>query len=167
MLSLLPSIVILSSVSIAAVCLAVTRRSPIEAKVQRRDAALALSMAVGAQTMHFVEEWVTGFHELFPALVGLPAMSLRAFVTFNMAWIVIWISSIWGLGSGRPTAFFAAWFLALAGMFNGIGHPLMALSAGGYFPGLVTSPLIGLISVWLWLRLRGATREPSELAEST
>ena len=52
----------------------------------------------------------------------------------------------------------AAWFLAIAGMFNGIAHPLLAVAAGGYFPGLASSPFIGAASVWLWFRLRSATR---------
>lgn len=52
----------------------------------------------------------------------------------------------------------AAWFLAIAGMFNGIAHPLLAIAAGGYFPGLVNSPFIGVASVWFWLRLLRATR---------
>jgi hypothetical protein len=55
-------------------------------------------------------------------------------------------------------AFFAAWFLAIAGALNGIGHPLMAVAAGGYFPGLVSSPFVGLACIWLWIRLREATR---------
>jgi hypothetical protein len=61
------------------------------------------------------------------------------------------------LRSARPAAFFAAWFLAIAGMFNGIAHPFLALAAGRYFPGLVSSPVIAAASVWLWLRLRDAT----------
>lgn len=104
------------------------------------------------------EEAATGLHERLPALLGLPAMSFSAFLVFNLSWIAIWIASVPGLRAGRAPAFFAAWFLAIAGMFNGIGHPLLAVAAGGYFPGLLTSPLIGGASVWLWLRLQGATR---------
>ncbi|MCP5090226.1 MAG: hypothetical protein GY949_04810, partial [Gammaproteobacteria bacterium] len=55
-------------------------------------------------------------------------------------------------------AYFAAWFLAIAGMLNGVAHPLLAIAAGGYFPGLITSPFIGAAGVWLWLGLRKATR---------
>lgn len=57
---------------------------------------------------------------------------------------------------------FAAWFLAIAGMINGIAHLLLAISADGYFPGLVNSPFIGIAGVWLWLRLRRATRSKFE-----
>mgnify|MGYP001811772706 CR=1 FL=1 len=84
-------------------------------------------------------------------------MSLPVFLGFNLVWIAIWVASIPGLRSGSAGAFFAAWFLAIAGALNGIAHPLLAVAAGGYFPGLLSSPLIGAAGVWLWLRLRAAT----------
>ena len=62
-----------------------------------------------------------------------------------------------GVGAGRRLAFFAAWFLALAGLLNGVAHPAFAVGVGGYFPGLVTSPFIGAAGIWLWLRLRQTT----------
>ncbi len=85
-------------------------------------------------------------------------MPFSVFLVFNLAWIAIWIASVPALRSARLGAFFAAWFLAIAGMFNGIAHPLLAVAAGGYFPGLFSSPFIGGVSVWLWRQLRGATR---------
>lgn len=33
----------------------------------------------------------------------------------------------------------------------GIAHPILAIAAGGYFPGLVSSPFNGVASVRLWL----------------
>lgn len=93
----------------------------------------------------------------FPALFGLDAMPLSVFVLFNVTWIAIWIVSIPLLRSACRPAFFAAWFLAIAAMLNGLAHPLLAIASGGYFPGLVTSPFIGLAGVYLWRRLYGAT----------
>ena len=119
---------------------------------------MALAFAVALQSVHFAEEAATGFHERFPGLVGLPGIPLSVFVVFNLTWLGIWVASVPGLRSARADAFFAAWFLAIAGMLNGIAHPLFAIATGGYFPGLVSSPLIGAASVWLWLRLRRATR---------
>jgi hypothetical protein len=84
-------------------------------------------------------------------------MPLAFFVVFNLTLIAIWIASIPLLRSARRLGFFAAWFLAIAGMLNGIAHPLMAIASGGYFPGLVSSPFIGLVSIYLWRRLKGAT----------
>jgi len=49
-------------------------------------------------------------------------------------------------------------FLAPTAMLNAIAHPLMAVAVNGYFPGLISSPLIGLAGLWLWLKLRDAVR---------
>ena len=157
MLSILPSIFILGLAALAAMLLVRSHPSPPENVAERHAAARALVFAVAVQGIHFAEEVATGFHERFPALFGLPAMPLSIFVVFNLAWLGIWVASVPGLRSERPAAFFAAWFLAIAGMLNGIAHPLLAIAVGGYFPGLVTSPFIGAVSIWLWRRLRKAT----------
>ena len=120
---------------------------------QRAAAARTLALATAIQAAHFVEETATGFHERFPALFGAPPMPLAFFVGFNLTWLAIWVAAVPGLGNSRTWAFFAAWFLAIAGMLNGIGHPAMAIAVGGYFPGLLTSPFIGAASFWLWQRM--------------
>ncbi len=157
MLSILPSVMILGLVALVAVGLARTRRSPPQKAAERSAAARALALTAGVQGVHFAEEAATGFNVQFPALLGLPAMSMPLFLVFNLVWLGIWFVSVPGLRSGRQAALFAAWFLALAGMLNGIAHPLMAVVAGGYFPGLVTSPFIGVAGFWLGSRLRDAT----------
>ena len=159
MMSLLPSILVLGLAALAAVLLAVSRTSPPEHASERFAAARALGVAVGVQCVHFVEEAATGFPERLGAVFDLPGMPFTFFLVFNLMWLAIWVASVPGLRSARAEAFFAAWFLAIAGMINGIAHPLLAIADGGYFPGLVSSPLIGVASVWLWLRLRGATRQ--------
>ncbi len=156
--SLLPSICILGLAALAALILARSRRSPAENKSQRLAASRALALATAVQAMHFAEEAATGFHERLGPVFGLPEMQFSFFMAFNLAWLGIWIVSIPGVRSAHTGAFFAAWFLAIAGMLNGIGHPLLAAAAGGYFPGLVSSPFIAGASVWLWLQLRLATR---------
>lgn len=160
MLSIVPSIVVLGLVALAAIALARRHQSSAERGPERRAAALALLLATVMQAVHFGEELATGFHERFPALFGLPPMPLSFFVGFNLAWIVIWIAAVPGVQSGKPVAFFAAWFLALAGMLNAIAHPLLALAANGYFPGLVTSPFIGAAALWLWSKLQRAVSGP-------
>ena len=158
MLSLLPSMFVLGLAAFAALSLARSRRSPPENTQERLAAARALAMAVGIQSVHFTEAVVGGFHERLGALLGLPGMPLSFFVVSHLAWIGILVASVPGLRSLRPPAFFAGWFLAIAGMFNGIAHPLLAIAAGGYFPGLITSPFIGIAGIWLWRRLHEATR---------
>jgi len=158
MLSLLPSVVVLGLAALAALYLVGSRRSSPENVAERRAAARALVVSVCVQSVHFAEEAATGLHERLPALFGQPAIPFSFFVAFNLLWIAIWVASVPGLRLGWAGAFFAAWFLAIAGMANGILHPLLAIVTGAYFPGLVSSPFIGGVSIWLWLRLREATR---------
>ncbi len=160
MWSVLPSVIILGLVAIIAGRLAQCRLSPVRAAKERMAASTFLGVATAIQSAHFAEEWVTGFHVRFPALLGLEPMPLSFFVVFNLTWIAIWIASIPFLRLGRRPAFFAAWFIAIAGVLNGIAHPIMAVASGGYFPGLVTSPIIGVAGVVLWQRLLRATSEP-------
>ena len=156
--SLLPSIFILGLAALAALILALSRRSAADNMAERLAASRALALAVGIQSVHFAEEAATGFHERLEALLDLPAMPFSFFIVFNLTWIGIWVVSIPGLRSARAAAFFAAWFLAIAGMINGVAHPLLAIAAGEYFPGLVSSPFIAGAGIWLWLHLRRATR---------
>ena len=155
-LSFLPSIVVLGLVAAAAARLA-QKPTKDGQQPERGRAARVLCIATIVQGIHFIEEVSTGFHERLPALIGEPRMPLSIFVAFNLVWLIIWMASVPGLSDGRRGAFFAAWFLAIAGILNGIAHPLLALASNGYFPGLVTSPFIGAAGVWLCLSLRRAT----------
>lgn len=155
-MSIVPSLLILGLVTFVALLIAL--KNPQRQKNSRlsRAAAKILLLATLVQTLHFTEEAFTGFAEKFPALFGLPAMPLPVFTGFNLIWISIWLAAIPGLHRAKPWALFAAWFLALAGLINGIAHPLLSIITGGYFPGLITSPFIGAVGVWLGLSLRRA-----------
>ncbi|NNL55263.1 MAG: HXXEE domain-containing protein [Woeseia sp.] len=159
MWSAVPSVIVLGLVAVVAAVFARKRSSPVDAAAERVAASTVLAITTAIQGAHFAEEWSTGFHVRFPALLGLDPMPLSFFVFFNLAWITIWIVSPPFLRHGRRSAFFAAWFLAIAGMLNGVAHPMMAIISGGYFPGLITSPFIGIAAVFLWRRLREATSE--------
>ena len=162
MLSVLPSVVVLGLVAVVAACITQNRSSPVDAVTERMTASTFLGVATAIQGAHFAEEWATGFHVRFPALIGLDPMPLSFFVTFNLVWLAIWIASIPFLRVGRRAAFFASWFLAIAGMLNGVAHPLIAILSGGYFPGLITSPIIGIAGVLLWQRLQKATSKAGQ-----
>lgn len=156
-MNLIPSVLVLGAAALAAWIMTLKRSSPPRKTAQRRLASQALALAVSLQAIHFIEEAVTGFHEQLGPFFGLPPLPLGGFVMFNVLWLIIWVASIWGLAKALPAAFFAAWFMAIAGLVNGIAHPLLALSTGGYFPGLLTSPLVALACFWLWRRLLAAT----------
>ncbi|MGD8601868.1 MAG: HXXEE domain-containing protein [Gemmatimonadota bacterium] len=156
MSGVIPSAFVLGAAGVAALLLAV-RRTPIADRGRRHRASAVLAVAIVAQCLHFAEEAVTGFPDRLGDLLGLPAMPGSFFLAFNLMWIGLWIASIPAIRAGWTPGFFAAWFLAIAGTLNGIAHPLMALAGRGYFPGLLTSPLVAGVSIWLWVTLRRTT----------
>jgi hypothetical protein len=50
----------------------------------------------------------------------------------------------------------------IASIVNGIAHPMLAAVAHGYFPGLVTSPVVGVLGVLLSLRFGALTESSAE-----
>lgn len=156
--SLLPSATVLGMAGVIALFLTFSRDWAHESKSLIRGAVHITVVATLFQAAHFTEELVTGFHEQFPALLGLPPMPIRVFVVFNLAWLGIWSLSAWGLAARRRVALFPLWFLGIGSAVNGVAHPLLSVLAGGYFPGLVTSPVAGLLGVLLLRRLAPLTR---------
>jgi hypothetical protein len=134
-------------------------RGPLRADGDAR-ARLARLFLVGlaAQSLHFTEEFLTGFQARFPPLLDLDPWSPNFFVAFNLIWLAVWILSAIGLERGDRIALLPIWFFAIASIANGIGHPVLSLVARGYFPGLITSPVVGGIGVMLWRRLIDLTR---------
>lgn len=154
---MIPSIAVLGLVALVALSLTYRRSPSGQSRFQRIAASRALAIATAAQSAHFIEEWATGFHVRFPALFGQDPMPASIFVAFNLAWIAVWIACIPLIRSAHKPALFVAWFLALAGMLNGIAHPLMAVAAESFFPGLISSPVIGVAGIYLFRCLNRAT----------
>ncbi len=144
----------------AALYLTVRREYLDRAAVEARAAAHLVLAIVGMQAAHFTEELATGFYTRFPELLGLAAWPRGLFVAFNLAWIAIWALSAFGLSARVRAALFPLWFLGIAGVANGVAHPLFSLVTGGYFPGLLTSPLVGVAGVVLLRRLARLTAGP-------
>jgi Protein of unknown function with HXXEE motif len=149
----------LSAGAVVALLLAILRRPVDGDLVGRERTARLFLIGLAAQCLHFMEEFVTRFQDRFPALFGLPAWSEIFFVVFNLIWLSVWILSAIGLQKrGYRLVLFPIWFFAIAAIANGITHPLLAVVADGYFPGLITSPVVGVVGVLLWLRLQALTR---------
>jgi len=145
---------------VACVALTLTlSRAPVRigAAAQNRTTAL-IAMCLILQCAHFIEEYTTRFHERFPSLLGLAPWSASFFVAFNVFWLIVWALAAQGIRSGSRVAFFPLWFFAMAMIVNGIAHPLLAVRAGGYFPGLITAPIVGIAGVALWMRLIALTQ---------
>jgi hypothetical protein len=151
----------LSAGALVALLLTIFRR-PVEDDLEGRERAVRLFLiGLSAQCLHFMEEFVTRFQDRFPALLGLPAWSDNFFVVFNLLWLSIWTLSAMGLQNGYRLALFPVWFFAIAATVNGIAHPVLAIMARGYFPGLISSPALGVVGVLLWHRLQVLTRRPA------
>ena len=153
----LPSVVALTVMAVVALWLTISRGGVSADAAAVRSAVWVAAITTAAQAGHFAEELTTGLHERLPAAFGLPPMSLRLFVSFNVAWLVIWALSVWGLARRRHVALFPLWFLRIASVANGLLHPLLALNTGGYFPGLATSPVMAVVGALLLARLARVT----------
>lgn len=140
-----------------ALLLTVVRATPRDPR-QIADLRRAFLAGVACQCIHMIEELLTGFHVLLPAVFGQPAWSAEFFVTFNVAWIAVWVLAAAALEGWPRLALFPIWFFGLGMVGNAVWHPLLALLRQGYFPGLFTSPLVGIAGVVVMRRLIAATR---------
>jgi hypothetical protein len=123
----------------AAVAVARARPLPPLSAAERRTLVILGLTACAVQAAHFCEELLTGFFTAFPRVLGLAVWNRGSFVAFNVTWLVVWVASVSAASRGRRFAEWPLWFLALALVVNGVAHPVLAVRAGAYFPGLVTS----------------------------
>ena len=117
-----------------------------------------------AQASHSVEEYVTKLYEVFaPArfVSSLVSSDLAlGFVIVNVTLVAfgLWCWAV-PVRSGWLAARGLAWFWIILELGNGFGHSLVALRRGGYFPGLITAPLLLFFASWLAvLQIRHAGR---------
>jgi len=107
-----------------------------------------------AQGAHSIEEYVAKLYEVFaPArfVSSLVSNDLSlGFLVVNAALVMfgLWCWAV-PLRSGWHAARGIVWFWTILERGNGIGHSVLALSRGGYFPGLLTAPLLLLLAAWL------------------
>jgi hypothetical protein len=150
----------------ASVALAVTMsRAPVRLdRIALKSTRALVVTCVILQGAHFLEEYATRFYQRFPARFSLTPWSATFFVAFNLVWLLVWTLSVLGLRSGARVVIFPLWFLAIAMMLNGIAHPLLAVDAGGYFPGLITAPVLGVAGAVLWMRLLSLTSRDGRTA---
>jgi hypothetical protein len=137
-------------------------RGPIATSAAELRSAVRMAILVALlQCLHFGEELGTGFASRYPELLGLAPLPSAFFISFNAFWIAVWVLSCWGLAHRRRLALFPLWFLGIACLLNGLAHPAFALLTGGYFPGLLTSPLVGVAGFLLLRRLARVTDDAS------
>ena len=118
-----------------------------------------------AQGAHSIEEYVTKLYDVFsPArfVSSLVSNDLSlGFLVVNAALVTfgLWCWAV-PVRSGWQAARGLVWFWTILELGNGIAHSALALSRGGYFPGLLTAPLLLLLAAWLAV-LQAASRRSS------
>jgi len=160
-MSFVPSLVALSAMAAVALWITIARGG-IRADADALSSAVRLAtLAVAGQIAHFGEEAAGGLNRRLPELFGLEPVSMDAFVSVNLVALGIWALSVVALAGRSPVArvaLFPLWFLGVASVSNAVLHPALALAAGGAFPGLWTSPVVGVTGVLLLRALARITR---------
>ena len=115
---------------------------------------LVFLLLILAQAAHSVEEYTNRLYDvLAPArfISSLVSNDLSlGFLVVNAALIAFGVLC-WAfpVRRGWPSARGFAWFWVFLELANGAGHIVLALSQGGYFPGVATAPILLFFAVWL------------------
>jgi hypothetical protein len=130
---------------------------------------VAFSALIFIQLAHSIEEYVGRLWESFP-----PARFLTGMISSDreLGFIVI-NSALVGFGlwcllfpvrKEWPSAPGFIWFWIVLETINGVGHPAWTLRQGGYAPGVLTAPLLLVISLYLAFQMRSRGRPFSPAA---
>jgi len=126
--------------------------------MNRRTSITFLTLIL-AQAGHSIEEYFSRLYDvLAPArfVSGLVSNDLRiGFVVFNCLLVAFGLWCYLGpVRRGAHSALAFAWFWAVLELLNGSAHLAWAASAGAYRPGVVTAPILVVISLALAWQLR-------------
>jgi hypothetical protein len=113
-----------------------------------------------AQFLHGFEDFVTGFHEVFP----LFSLAPEFFILLHLGLTLLLAALIPSVAHGRPWALKLAKFWAVVEILNGAGHIMIAVIEWDYYPGLWTAPLLLIFGAALGRSLRTPQRAAEEAA---
>lgn len=119
----------------------------------------AFGALIFAQLAHSIEEYVGRLWEVFfPArfLTGMISSDRElGFIALNAALVAfgLWCL-LFPVRREWPSAAGLIWLWIVVETINGVGHPVWALLQGGYAPGVLTAPLLLVISLYLGFQLR-------------
>ena len=130
---------------------------------------VAFSALISTQLAHSIEEYVGRLWESFPParfLTGMISSDRElGFIVINSALVAF---GIWCLlvpvRKEWPSAAGFIWFWIALETINGVGHPAWTFRQGGYTPGVLTAPLLLVISLYLAFQLRSRGRPFSPAA---
>lgn len=116
-------------------------------------------LALGIQFIHFTEEYLTDFTIAVPGLLGEPAYPTDYWIVFNMvAYTVFILGGIILFKSIKSLMIIPLFFITVGVLINAVGHILLALYVGGYFPGLYTALIYIIIGPVLIKRVFQTTK---------
>jgi Protein of unknown function with HXXEE motif len=118
----------------------------------------AFGLLILAQAAHSIEEYAYRLFDVFgPARFVSGLFSSDVATGFVIANASIVLFGVWCYLARvrRPHAGERAyaWFWTCLELANGVGHLLLSLGSGGYFPGVGTAPLLIAASGYLGARL--------------
>ena len=119
-----------------------------------RHVKMGFLLLILVQGLHSIEEYLNKLWTvLAPArfLAGLVSKNLAlGFLLINIGLFLIglfcWFITTRQNIISHPRLI---WLWILIETLNGIGHPLLALNQGSYFPGLITAPILLILSFYL------------------
>lgn len=148
-MSFVPSIIALSAMAAVALAITVARGGINADPPALRSVARMAILAIVCQILHFAEEVGGGLNRRLPEFFGLDTVTMESFVGVNLVALAIWMLSVPALMARISAALFPLWFLAVASVSNALLHPALAMATGGYFPGVLTSPVVGVAGLFL------------------
>lgn len=128
-----------------------------ESCMDSRDRHAFLALIV-LQASHSIEEYIFALYEVFPVArfaSGIVSSNLATgFVILNASLVAfgLWCYLV-PVRSGWASARGLVWLWVIIELGNGVGHPVLALRAGGYFPGVATAPFLFIFASYLAARL--------------
>ena len=118
-------------------------------------------MLILAQTAHSTEEYVFRLFDVFaPARFVSSLVSDDLAVGFALVNAGLVLCGLWCYAArvrpGHSSGPVFAWLWTVLELGNGIGHTALALSQGGYVPGVATAPVLLAVSTYLAVTLSAA-----------
>ena len=116
-------------------------------------------LLIAAQALHSIEEyWFRLYDLLAPARAVSDALGIYRPAGFAVANAALIGFGLWcwfaRLRRNLPGSRGLAWFWAVIELLNSLAHCALAFAAGGYFPGIATTPLLLAAAAFLISRLR-------------
>ena len=120
---------------------------------------LTFAALIATQAAHSIEEYAFALWEVLPIAARVNSLVSSdlptGFAVVNASFVAVGVACyLLPIRSGWPSARGFAWAWSAIEFFNGVGHLLMALGAGGYFPGFYTAPFLLVLATVLGARLR-------------